>query len=181
LTLPAPDTSPMADWEKQLWKRHNGAWVSRYTIFDEHLNVVDSYVARNDVISDFERRLYFQRNLYRRGDQIEDRRFPARFNGRSLIFEGGHLLEGHAHAVDPDIVVLRFRYLSRPVEVLETITLGTDDDRARTMQHFERGVLKRVTVVFGERRVRDPEVDVNGHDLAPVDEEFWRAHFPELR
>ena len=181
MTLPAPDISPMEDWERQLWSRHDGAWISRYTILDEKLNAVDRYLARNDMISDFKRGLYFQRNLYRRGDKVEDRRFPARFRGRSLVFEGGRLLEGHALAVDRDVVVLRFRYLSRPVEVLETITLGTDDDRARTMQQFEDGVLRRVTVVFGERRVSDPQVDVDGNDLAPVDEEFWRAHFPELR
>jgi hypothetical protein len=171
----------MADWERNLWLRHDGAWISRYTVLDENLKVVDQYVARNDVISDFERGLYFQRNLYRRGDEIENRRFPARYEGRSLIFEGGKILEGHAHAVDPDVILLRFRYLRRPVEVLETITLGTDDDRGRTMQQFEDGILKRVTVVFGERRVGKPEVDVEGKDLAPVGEDFWRAHLPDLR
>jgi hypothetical protein len=177
--LPPPDTSAMADWERRLWRRHDGAWVSRYTVLDENLNVVDRYVARNDMVSDFERGRYFQRNLYRRGDQVEARRFPARFDGRSLLFEGGRLLEGHAQAVQPDVVLLRFRYLDRPVEVLETITLGTDDDRARTMQQFENGVLRRVTVVFGERRITDrPGVDVDGNDLEPVEEEFWRAHFP---
>jgi hypothetical protein len=171
----------MADWEKVVWRRNHGAWISRYTVLDEELKVVDRYVARNDIISDIDRGLYFQRNLYRRGDDIETRRFPARFKGRSLIFEGGPHLEGHAHVIDKDVVVLRFRYLSRPVDVLETITMGADDDRGRTMQQFEGGVLRRVTVVFGEHRVGKPQVDVEGNDLEPVTDQFWREHFPELR
>jgi hypothetical protein len=171
----------MQQWERELWRRHDGAWVSRYTIYDDRTQVVDEYVARNDMISDFVSGRYFQRNLYRRGGQVEERRFPARFEGRSLIFEGGKLLEGHARAFDPSLVVLRFQYLDKPFEVVETITLGGDSDRARTMQQFEYGALKRVTAVFGERKVLDkPGVDVDGHDLYPVTEEFWHEHFPEL-
>jgi hypothetical protein len=171
----------MQDWERELWRKHDGAWVSRYTIYDAERNVVDQYLARNDMVSDFGSARYFQRNLYRRGNQIEERRFAARYEGRSLVFEGGRLLEGHARAFDPTLVVLRFQYLDKPFSVVETITLGGDRDRARTMQQFEDGLLKRVTAVFGERKVLDaPGVDIEGHDLYPVGEDFWKEHFPEL-
>lgn len=181
MSFPGPDVSPMEDWERELWRQHDGAWVSRYTIYDQHKNVVDEYLARNDMVSDFAGGRYFQRNLYRRGAEVEERRFPARFSGRSLIFEGGRLLEGHARAFDPALIVLRFQYLDKPFEVVETITLSGDGRRARTMQQFEAGVLTRVTAVFGERKVlAQPGVDADGRDLYPVGEDFWREHFPEL-
>lgn len=181
MTIPRPDTSQMQDWERELWLKHNGAWISRYTIYDERQNVLDEYVARNDMVSDFASGRYFQRNLYRRPTGVEERRFPARFNGRSLIFEGGPWLEGHARAFDRTLIVLRFQYVDRPVAVVETITLGSDRDRGRTMQQFEHGVLKRVTAVFGERKLHDePGVGVEGDDLYPVTEDFWHEHFTDL-
>lgn len=139
MTIPGPDTSAMQDWERHLWLKHNGAWLSRYAIYDERKNVVDEYVARNDMISDFASGRYFQRNLYRRRTGVEERRFPARFEGRSLIFDAGPWLEGDAHAFDPTLIVLRFQYRDRPVAVVETIMLGSDRDRRRTMQQFEQG------------------------------------------
>ena len=181
MSFPAPDTTPMQDWERRLWTRHDGAWTSHYTIYDADQKIVDQYHARNDMVSDFATGRYFQRNLYRRGSEVEARRFKAHFQGRSLIFEGGTLLEGHAHAVDSNLVLLRFQYLDKPFEVVETINLLGDESRARTMQQAENGVLKRVTAVFGETRIlAEPGVDVEGNDLYPITEEWWHEQFPQL-
>lgn len=39
----------------------------------------------------------------------------------------------------------------------------------------------RVTTVFGERKLLDePGVDVEGHDLYPVTEDFWHEHVADL-
>jgi hypothetical protein len=157
----------MADWERELWEAHVGTWKSHYTVRDAAGNIVDEYDALNDIALDWERNIYSQRNTYTRGEEVEVRRYSAGWEGREMVIRG-RILEGRARAYDERTIVLNFSKPSLGEETYETIVLTDPTHRGRTMQHYEGGVLKRVTSVFGEVRTStEPGIDADGNDLRP--------------
>jgi hypothetical protein len=156
----------MADWERELWEAHVGTWRSHYTVRDAEGNIVDEYDALNDIALDWERNVYSQRNTYTRGEGVEVRRYSASWEGREMVIRG-RILEGRARAYDQRTIVLSFSKPSLGEETYETIVLTDPTHRGRTMQHYEGGVLERVTSVFGEVRVSaEPGIDAKGNDLS---------------
>lgn len=164
VTEPSHPLAAMAPWEKELWESHVGTWRSHYTIRDGAGNIVDEHDAINDIALDLERNIYSQRNTYTRGDEVEVRRYSASWEGREMIIRG-EVLEGRASAHDPRTIVLHFAKPSLGEETYETIVTMDGVHRGRSMQHYEGGVLKRVTSVFGEVKISDrPGIDADGND-----------------
>lgn len=158
----------MADWERELWESHVGTWKSYYTIRNAAGEIVDEHEALNDIQLDWEKNVYSQRNIYRRGGEVEVRRYSAHWEGREMVIRG-EFLEGRASAHDRQTIVLNFKKPSIGEETYETIVLIDGHNRGRSMQHYEKGVLKRITSVFGEERISsEPAIDAEGNDLRPA-------------
>ncbi|MEM7049254.1 MAG: hypothetical protein AAF604_06320 [Acidobacteriota bacterium] len=165
-----PGPPAMEPWERELWERHIGTWKSSYTIRDAEGNIVDQHEAINDIALDWEQNLYSQRNIYTRGEETEVRRYTAHWEGSEMVIRG-KVLEGRARAYDQNTIILWFSKPSLGEETYETIILGREPHRGRSMQHWENGVLVRTTSVFGEVKTSDlPAIDAAGHDLpAPAE------------
>jgi len=155
----------LADWERELWEGHVGVWESYYTIRDSEGSIVDEHHAINDIVIDWDRMQYGQRNIYTRGEEVETRRYTGKFVGQDLVIEG-KFLHGSSRAYDERTIVLNFAKPSLGEETYETIVLMDEINRGRSMQHYKDKELVRVTSVFGEKRISaEPRIDADSNDL----------------
>lgn len=136
-----------------------GVWEGTYTHLGSDGTPDETFASRQE--TRLEGDDWFERLIYRRPDsdpEVLD--FRARFDGEhSVVFDDPDF-EGIARLVSDRHLLFPYRWKSQPnVELVELITLVSDDYRTRQWQRFTSGKLDRLTVIE-ERRISDALPDI---------------------
>lgn len=128
-----------------------GVWEGSYTHLTPAGGVVERTASRQE--TRIEGDTWYERIVYRPAD---DDRVVLDFRGR-LTPDGGLVIEdarfeGHSRLVGDRYLLFPYRWKDEPgVEVVELVTLATEDYRTRLWQRFRCGRLDRVTVIEEHR------------------------------
>jgi Domain of unknown function (DUF3598) len=129
-----------------------GVWEGTYTHLQPNGVLIERFTSRQETRLDGEN--WFERIIYTPevGDQtVLD--FRATITGDTVTFDDPDFL-GISYLVEGRITVFPYHWKSNPArEIVEIITLATDDYRTRLWQTFDEGVLARITVIEEHRRV----------------------------
>lgn len=134
-----------------------GVWAGEYRHLDPSGAAIETFSSRQE--TRLEGDLWFERLSYTRpgGDAPEVLDFRASFEGEDRVVFDDPAFEGHSRLVSERHLLFPYRWKAQPeVEVVELITLVSENYRTRLWQQFTRGVLDRVTVIE-ERRVLGAE------------------------
>ena len=123
-----------------------GIWEGTYTSVTPTGELIERYRSRQETSLDGD--VWRERITYFREDQEpKTYDFTGRFEGEMLLFEDDDI-SGDTYFVDDDILVLPYRWKSRPQErVVETVVLATPIRKARIWQVFDSGELVRVMII----------------------------------
>ncbi len=131
-----------------------GVWEGTYTHLQPSGELIERFGSRQET------RLrgtdWFERIVYsREGHEPEVIDFRARITGDTVTFDDPDF-HGVSYLVEGRITVFPYHWKSNPGrEIVEIITLATDDYRTRLWQTFDAGVLTRITVIEEHRRRSD--------------------------
>lgn len=123
-----------------------GVWEGTYTSVTPTGELIERYRSRQETRIDGDE--WRERITYLRDDQEpQTYNFMGRFEGEMLLFEDDDI-SGDTYLVGDDILVLPYRWNSRPDEqVVETVILASPTHKARVWQVFDHGELVRVTII----------------------------------
>ena len=131
-----------------------GVWEGTYTHLTPSGELIETYGSRQET------RLrgtdWFERIIYSRdapaGHEREVLDFKAQITGDTVTFDDPDF-HGISYLVEGRLTVFPYHWKSNPSrEIVEIITLATDDYRTRLWQTFDDGVLTRLTVIEESRR-----------------------------
>ncbi len=140
-----------------LLARHEGTWAGTYRFITPHLELLDEYEFRINVLFPDDRSggiTYRQESFYSWPDgRSEELIFEAQYDGDGQVtFDGP--ISGRMWELDARTIYLTFWFADQPgVDVCEMIQLADNNyDRARSWHWFKDGKLFQLTLV-DERRV----------------------------
>jgi Domain of unknown function (DUF3598) len=128
-----------------------GVWEGTYTHLQPDGTLIERYGSRQET------RLvgghWYERIIYSRdGVDPEVLDFRANITGDTVTFDDPDFL-GVSYLVEGRLTVFPYHWKSNPNrEIVEIITVATDDYRTRLWQTFDNGVLTRLTVIEEHRR-----------------------------
>ena len=130
-----------------------GVWEGTYTHLQPSGELIERFGSRQETRlrgSD-----WFERIVYsREGHEPEVIDFRAQITGDTVTFDDPDF-SGVSYLVEGRITVFPYHWKNSPGrEIVEIITLATEDYRTRLWQTFDHGLLTRITVIE-ERRRRD--------------------------
>lgn len=128
-----------------------GVWEGTYTHLHPDGSPMERFATRQETRLRGED--WFERIIYRRaGQEQEVLDFRARIVGDMVLFDDPNFL-GVSYLVEGRLTVFPYHWKNEPDrEIVEIITLATDEYRTRLWQTFDGGRLTRLTVIEEERR-----------------------------
>jgi Domain of unknown function (DUF3598) len=148
----------------ELLTRLAGVWEGSYTHLEPNGTLIERFGSRQETrLRLFEDGLggdWFERIIYShdaKPREVLD--FRAKITGNTVTFDDPDF-HGISYLVEGRLTVFPYHWKSNPSrEIVEIITLATDDYRTRLWQTFDGGILTRLTVIEEHRR-RDetPEI-----------------------
>ena len=131
-----------------------GVWAGSYTVMTPDGSLIERFDSRQE--GRMEGTTWTERVTYlREGQQPDEHYFHATVEGDAVTFHNRDMW-GATGRVGDEAIIFSFGWLARPDERIIEVTRPAGDRRSRLWQHFQDGVLTKLTIIE-ERRVPGAE------------------------